>query len=376
MSRRLTSEIFIEKATKIHGDSYDYSEVNYIDNHTKVDIFCRIHGVFSQTPNNHLNGANCPECGKDTTKSKTSHTIEQFIEKSKIVHRDTYDYSLVEYNTTNTKVQIICQIHGIFEQTPKLHYKTGCPKCGNKRGGQTYKITTEVFLKRAKNVHGDTYDYSKSIYTNSEEKVVIICKAHGEFNQLPNRHLEGMGCRKCAFIKNAINRTKTVDSFIEEANYKHNNFYNYHKSVYDGRCKKVTIICPIHGDFEQSPSNHISGQGCPTCGKEDTGFRKSDYIKKAKERICTFYTIKCFNEDEEFYKIGITVKTVQERYLNTNTMPYNYEIISEIQGEAGFIWDMELAEKRKLRRFNYQPTLKFAGSKTECFTQYIINEAN
>ena len=94
---------------------------------------------------------------------------------------------------------------------------------------------------------------------------------------------------------------------------------------------------------------------------------KENYIKKAGDRKCIFYTLKCFNDQEEFYKIGITMNTVHNRYNTNKKMPYNYEIIREIYGDASYIWDLEISEKRRLKDSNYQPIVKFAGSKTECF---------
>lgn len=219
-------------------------------------------------------------------------------------------------------------------------------------------------------MHGDTYDYSKSLYVHCNQKITIICKTHGEFQQNFFHHLNGMGCRKCAFMKNAEGRTKSREDFIEEANKKHNNFYNYDKVEYINSRDKVTIYCPIHKYFQQCAHNHITGQGCPECGRENGGYNKSDYIKKANGRICTFYTIKCWNENEEFYKIDITMNDVKTRYNSVSDMSYNYEITSEIFGEAGFIWDLEKSEIKKLKEFHYLPKIKFGGHKTECFTQY------
>ncbi len=165
---------------------------------------------------------------------------------------------------------------------------------------------------------------------------------------------------------------KTEDFFIEQSIKLHGDKYIYEKVSYVRDDIKVIITCPIHSDFHQTPSAHLQGNGCPTCGKENTGYKRTDFIEKADGRICTFYTLRCFNESEKFYKIGITMRNIENRYPCTKSMPYEYEVISEVKGSAGFIWDLELAEKRKLKDFNYQPTLQFGGSKTECFTQYKI----
>ena len=126
MRKRLTTEEFVERAKKIHGDKYDYSKVEYINNSTEVCIICSKHGEFWQKPEKHLRGHGCAKCCKTGIKSNTN----DFIEKAKIVHGDKYDYSKVEYVNNHTKVCIICPIHGEFWQTPNSHLNgNGCFDC-------------------------------------------------------------------------------------------------------------------------------------------------------------------------------------------------------------------------------------------------------
>ena len=129
MPKKLTTEEFIQKARTIHGDEYDYSEVEYINNYTKVKISCSQHGIFEQTPNMHLSRNGCPKCsGKEK-----SNTLE-FIEKSRTIHGDKYDYSEVEYINAMKKVKISCSQHGIFEQRPDNHLNgNGCPECAREK---------------------------------------------------------------------------------------------------------------------------------------------------------------------------------------------------------------------------------------------------
>jgi hypothetical protein len=111
---RITTEEFIKKAIKIHGDKYDYSKVNYIDAHTKVCIICPIHGEFWQTPNNHLTKYGCKKCAMDALNSNKPRSTEEFIKIAKKLHGNKYDYSKVEYKNCKTKVCIICPKHGEF----------------------------------------------------------------------------------------------------------------------------------------------------------------------------------------------------------------------------------------------------------------------
>lgn len=228
------------------------------------------------------------------------------------------------------------------------------------------RLTTETFIRRAYDIHKGGYSYSKVNYINSRTKVIIVCPIHGEFEQFTHSHLNGYGCRKCCDKE----QLKTTEQFIKESKEKHGeNTWLYPRTEYVGTHNKLVITCKIHGDFRQVAKVHLNSNGCPNCSKE-SHWRRSDYIKQARGKICTFYTLRCFNKEEEFYKIGITKGTTKERYNAPSKMPYNYEIVSEIFGEAGSIWDLELQEKRKLKEFNYQPKIKFGGSKSECFTNY------
>ena len=145
--------------------------------------------------------------------------------------------------------------------------------------------------------------------------------------------------------------------------------YNYQNSIYRGNKIKLNIECPLHGDFQQTPNSHLSGSGCPQCATElYGGYSRSDFVKKTKGKNCIFYILKLFNENEEFYKIGIASTSIIVRYSTKAKMPYSYEIIQEIKGEAGEIWDLELKNKRLLKDFHYTPKINFKGSVTECFS--------
>jgi hypothetical protein len=247
---KLTTEEVIKQFREVHGDKYDYSKVNYTGDKTKVTIICPKHGEFEQRPNDHKKGNGCPKCGSHA-KLTTEYVIEQFRE----VHGDKYNYSKVNYTGDKTKVTIICPKHGEFKQLPSSHKQVqGCPKCNGNA-----KLTTEDVIKQFREVHGDKYDYSKVNYTGSNNKVVIICPKHGEFEQLPNGHKQGRGCPKC------VGQGLTTEEVIKQFREVHGDKYDYSKVNYFGWDTKVTIICPKHGEFEQTPSKHKEGHGCPRC---------------------------------------------------------------------------------------------------------------
>ena len=125
-------ERFLEDALRVHGDRYDYSEVEYVNALSKVTIICPDHGPFEQKPANHIRGVGCPRCGDESTAAKRTRTTEDFVQEAKEVHGDLYDYSKVEYKTSHEKVEIVCVVHGSFWQTPVNHAKgnqAGCPGC-------------------------------------------------------------------------------------------------------------------------------------------------------------------------------------------------------------------------------------------------------
>ena len=209
-----TTESFVERARKLHGDKYDYSQVEYVRNSIPVKIICPEHGVFMQSPNSHLNGRGCPECS-----NKKPMTKETFIEKARKVHGDKYDYSKVEYVNNSTLITITCPIHGDFVQTPHNHLMgQQCPKCST-----NYQYTTEEFIVKAKEVHGDKYDYSKVEYKDTFTKVKIICPIHGEFMQRPTLHLTGSGCQKC----NQSKIEQVIDKMLNDNGIKYEYFKHF-----------------------------------------------------------------------------------------------------------------------------------------------------
>ena len=297
MPNKLTTEQFIQKAREVNGDRYDYSLVDYINSSTNVKIICPEHGEFEQVPNNHLRRVTgCKKCSL----YKRTRTAEQFIEKAREVHGDKYDYSMVEYIRSSTKVKIICPQHGEFEQTPKNHLQghAGCIKCSRK------VINKEQFVERARKVHGDKYDYSMVEYLEMLNNIKVICPQHGEFEQRAFLHLKGQGCNDCAQYSNWYNRAKRSKSF--------------------------------------------------------------DSFKA--------YFVKCYDNNQVFYKIGVTYRELR---LRLREIPYKYEIINvkeikDINDKKGaeMIFELESRFKKMYKNKKYTPKKEFKGM-SECFSDKI-----
>ena len=288
---KLNIDNFIIKSKKIHGDKYDYSKVVYINSQTKVIITCEKHGDFEQRANSHIQGMGCRFCGTEKAINQITSNTEEFIEKAKKIHEDNFDYSKVNYKTATEKVIIICKEHGKFEQTPSDHItnKYGCPACANYNKAKTkMNGCKNKFVENAIKIHGDKYDYSKSIYTGAENKLIITCKEHGDFEQQANNHLYGKGCYDCG-LNNFINsRRSNIDEFIQKATESHRDTYDYSLVEYISINTKVIIICKIHGEFLQRPYHHYNGQGCNLCGiekaREKMTSNTQDFIEKAIQK--------------------------------------------------------------------------------------------
>ena len=326
MKKRLTKEEFIERAKEIHGNKYDYSKVEYKNYGTKVCIICPIHGEFWQTPCNHLYGKGCNKCAKLARGLQKRKGVDGFIEEARKIHGDKYDYSKVNYVNNHTKVCIIChekdsfgEEHGEFWQTPQHHLKKhGCPKCAKR-----FRRRAEDFIKESKRVHGDKYDYSKVEYINTDTKVCIVCPQHGEFWQLPLAHLRGQGCPKCADIKNGLKRILGKDEFLKRATYIHGDKYDYSKVEYLNNHTKVCIICPIHGEFWQTPCKHLYGNGCPNCNNS-----------MLEEQIKIFFDA---NKIEYEYQYRIEwLKNENNNFLSLDFFLPRFNLAIECQGIQHF----------------------------------------
>lgn len=196
------TQVFIEKARAKHGDRYDYSKTVYVRQKDKVIITCKEHGDFQQIATNHLSGSGCARCGFESMAIKRSQEAKDgFIERSRAVHGDRYDYGCVAYVRDSDKVIITCAKHGDFEQAPKDHLDgRGCAKCGfESMAIKQSQESKNSFIEKACAIHGDKYDYLKTVYVRSKDKVTINCKEHGDFEQAPYSHLNGNGCPRCLF---------------------------------------------------------------------------------------------------------------------------------------------------------------------------------
>lgn len=291
---------FSERSKKIHNDKYDYSMVDYINNSTKVKIICKIHGIFEQTPNKHLNGHECLLCSRLNRKS----TTVKFINKSKKIHKNKYDYSMVKYIDSHSKINIICKKHGIFRQTPNSHLNgRGCSKCSNNK-----KMDTKSFIKKSKTIYGDDkFDYSNVNYVNANTKVEIVCKKHGKFYQYPFVFLKkNINCRGCSNISNGEN---LISEILNNLGIEYKNQYGFNDCRYinslsfDFYLPEFNSCIEYDGIQHFKPVDFFGGEKSFLKQKEKDNI-KNEYCKKNKIDLLRI----------PYYKIDNIIKIIKEKY--------------------------------------------------------------
>lgn len=194
MPARITEEEFRKRVSENFGDRLDFSETVYKGYSNPVTVRCPKHGYITKDAAAFIKGFGCKYCGYDTTAAALSMTQNEWIERATKVHGGYYGYDKVQYKAGNKKVKIWCPNGHYFEQLAGDHLAgRGCKYCNG-----NLLLTTEEFIKKARGMHGDKYNYDKVRYVNSVTPVTITCPVHGDFQQVPARHLSGCGCMECA----------------------------------------------------------------------------------------------------------------------------------------------------------------------------------
>jgi len=240
-----------------------------------------------------------------------------FIEKASIIHQSKYDYSKVQWVNNKTKISIICPHHGEFVQSPNNHLSGyGCNTCAKKARSKVQTHTTDLFISKARNIHGSVYDYSLVKYKNSKTPVTIMCENHGPFQMAPSNHTHSsnpQGCPVCGKINNNKNGWTTTEW---EAAGKISNCF--------------------------------------------TGFK--------------LYVIYCWNDTEKFFKIGKTFRSISDRFKNNTTMPYEWKLLHSVEGSAKYISELEIKLHNQYKENKYYPKIPFGGQ-YECFALEDIQQA-
>lgn len=382
---------------------------------SKFDVVCNKCGYESSTCFSWFRKAKlCLKCS-----DRLPYSTEEWIEKAKSVHGDRFDYSKVVYKTAKNKVTITCGIHGDFEQYPRDHINgCGCKWCSN--SNEDRRLGKEEFIKRAREVHGDRYDYSKVKYISYNNPVTISCQVHGEFKQSPAAHIhQKQGCKWCSgnykyafedFLEKSKNkhgnkyfysecsfkslsdvitifckehggffeqlakqhitgrgcsvcRYSYFDEFVRTANKLHNGKYTYLPCDYQNRHSVIPIICPEHGEFKQKARNHLKSGGCPNCSNHGYNPEKPGafYIQKVSDGDCTYL------------KYGITNRKAKTRLTEiTKTSSFDHTLLYEFRYEDGRIpYGIESIVKKNIPSGVVDKTLLPDGFTETCDLTYL-----
>lgn len=383
--QKLSTNDFIERAIAVHDNRYDYSNSIYVDSKTKVKVSCAEHGLFEQTPANHLSGFGCKLCGLKNAGQYHKKNTKSFIEEAKSIHGDKYDYSLTEYRGARDKVKIICPIHGAFEQQSSNHLRIEIPclKCSYEERGINSSFTLEDFINKGNSVHNNHYDYSSvsKQFKNLSDQVTIICPTHGRFTKSASNHVNGQGCPKCSQNGLAEKFLKSNEDFIKDAKKVHGNKYDYSNVEYTGAFDNVKITCPKDGVFVQSPSSHLGGIGCPKCSRRKQGAPRNltramrgefDDGKSAYVYVVSF-NLPC--SAMSLFKIGSGTGTRIKSVVNAiKKVGGNCTVLSQFHfpstGEAIVYEHLAHDQVRKFQ-FVVPPEFKFHGH-SEVFTNLPI----
>lgn len=289
------------------------------------------------------------------------YDTEYFLNKVKGKY-DEIDYSLAVYTGLFGRVTLKCTKHdNEYTQRAIDHYSAkGCKKCFD----ESKMITFDKWVETSKIKYDNSYLYDhikiEDFVYDTDTKV--ICKKHGEFVVNTKNHMLGVGnCKKCVGKER-----KSKEQLIDEMIKLHDNEYSYVFPDVWSMQTKIDIECKNHGTFKASIKNHLGNNSkCPSCSKENNGWSKSCFINSAKDSNCLFYTLLCYNENEYFYKIGITSKSIKERYSG-KSLPYNYIVLSTTIGDAETVWNIEKSNLKHLKQYHYKPMIKFKGAIKEC----------
>lgn len=191
------------------------------------------------------------------------------------------------------------------------------------------KLTADKLIDKFIKIHGKRYDYSKVVYVNQWQRVIIKCRQHGEFTQTPNQHSRGANCPSCSIITASRSRTGEFDRWVAKCNVVHNFKYSYNHSGKFKSTRMVDICCPEHGRFLQVAYDHVRGAGCPMCS--DSGFN----------RLALGYLYVLISDDLRFFKVGITGNIPKRlRRLSYNT-PFYFHLISSYQSTGKNVEEIE-----------------------------------
>lgn len=250
---------WVNEFNKIYYSKFTYPDQNIINRTSTLIVSCPIHGNFSTTPAKHMEGRGCLQCNRENNFNKR---WENVIKEIYNVHKDKYiipENAKSQFKTMWSKIPLICKEHGEFLSIiSNCLDGSGCPKCNHRK-----KKDTKWFIEEASKItfkFGIKYDYTKTVFTGSNNKLIITCLACGkDFEQFPHNHLKGSGCNDCSNILKRKNKSQFEKDF-EAIHGK-----GFILGEYTTSMTKIKVICPSNHEFYIKPNDLLQGIGCYHC---------------------------------------------------------------------------------------------------------------
>lgn len=382
---------FVKKSIEIHGSKYNYDKVSYVNARTNVIITCPLHGDFDQTPDVHHRGSGCNKCGDERGASKNALPFYDFQKRGKLVHLSKFEYDAGSYFSSSRKTKITCPLHGEFFQLPSSHIRgAGCKYCAVEAFTLAQTIREEKRVRDTiKKIYGNKYHIiSFLLKTNKQNKkrrwFRVKCNEHGEF-EMPCASLlsrGGIGCVPCKNEKIGNTNRSSLNEFLAKASSIHDGFYDYSNVNYQKAKEYVTITCPNHGDFKQTPDAHLTGRGCKKCANENlTGRLQEDTFPADHPYGIYLIELQNVKTKDKYLKVGLTSTSLKERF-GALSKSYKYKVHSfsrvcyaDAYGVADKEWINEI-QSRKLINLPDPPLhskgRSFGGHECSFYNQELL----
>lgn len=378
-SKKKTVDDFVLDAQNIHGERYDYSLSSYKNSHTALKIICRSHGEFLQSPTSHLSGRGCPKCALEQRVSKDR--IESlFSIKKRLSGKSHGDILIVEdtFQNVNEEANFLCKRHGIFTRlvSAVLYGKNTCPQCSHD-SGHSQPLDQQRAEEKVRSVLRDGFELKPFQFTGSKStSLSLICPEHGSWSVLWAGFFRSTGkCPRCTYeaatpkrmqsnkLVLEASRGKRWSSYLKRFIEMHGDKYDYAKSTFVDAKTPITIICPIHGEIQQTPDTHLQA-GCRKCADDDlAGLYSERYFQKKPEMSkvpATLYLLHLSWGDVSCYKVGITKTTLKRRFGAAIGKKVSIEVLATMDAPLIEVWRSEvtLLEITKEAKLEY-PDKKF-----------------
>lgn len=361
------------------------------------------------------------------------YTLETWKEKATQVHNGKYTYEKVTEYKGSLKAEIYCtNCKEYFYQNLSNHlHGSGHPKCSKK---DSYWTDIKPLIAKFKEIHGDTYDYSKFVYKGIKVKSTIICKIHGEFEQSPDKHYSNRGCPKCGNLRKNKDKIKSQELFIQQLNEKHPSKFKFDRLVYKNDKTPIILYCNSCKEYhEYIPNYLLTNRGCKWCREKREirtfeDFYKKLTIKQRNEHIfhsetfrtsntpmkvthkkcgktykqrpnhilirgcgCQYcaesgfkknkdsilYYLEINHNNKKYYKIGITNNTIKNRYFKRDLEKITNQISFPMLGQKAWDWEKALIQEYKEHLYKGDEIiLDSAKGNAELFTKDILGVIN